>query len=224
MLPKLCPFLRWYTVCLGEPPAQTQDCLAGILLKFHRIVKSAPGIERVLACLRQSCVFGEPDEGAPGLVVSLDFFGARPRFAFELLGGHEEVKKRDQRFIDGGQKRLFFKPFEPVVPGVFTDNRAVLLLYETVVVFLVVAAAGEGDALLFAPRFGGAVDKCGAVVAVKFQNREGDGGFDVRQGLKSPLMSLAGEGIQANPARCDIGGGQGEDVLAVRGLPAVIAD
>jgi hypothetical protein len=52
MLPKLCPFLRWYTVCLGEPPAQTQDCLVDMLLKFHRIVKGAPGIAGVLAGLR----------------------------------------------------------------------------------------------------------------------------------------------------------------------------
>ena len=102
MLPKLCPFLRWYTVCLGEPPAQTQDCLVDMLLKFHRIVKDAPGIEGVFVRLRQPCVFGEPDEGAPWLVVNLDFFGSHPHFAFELLGRHEEVKKRYRRLIDGG--------------------------------------------------------------------------------------------------------------------------
>ena len=92
-----------------------------------------------------------------------------------------------------------------------------------------VAAAGEGKILRFAPCFGGVVDKFAAVIVGSFAatgtpKPEGYGGLDVRQGLESPLMSLAGEGIPANPARSDIGGGQCEDVLAVSGLSAVIAD
>ena len=62
------------------------------------------------------------------------------------------------------------------------------------------------------------------VLPLELQNRERDGGFDVRQGLKSPRMGLVEEGIPANPAGGDIGGGQGEDVPAASGLPAVMAD
>lgn len=67
------------------------------------------------------------------------------------------------------------------------------------------------------------------MLPLELQNREGDGGFDVRQGLGCPLagrplMGLVEERIQANPARCDVRGGQREDVLAVRGLSAVVAD
>jgi hypothetical protein len=59
---------------------------------------------------------------------------------------------------------------------------------------------------------------------MKLQNREGDGGFDVRQGIKSPLMSLVEEGIQANPAGSGIRGCQCEDALTVSGLSAAAAD
>jgi hypothetical protein len=37
-------------------------------------------------------VFHEPLEGATGFVIDLDFFGANPGFALELLGKHEEVE------------------------------------------------------------------------------------------------------------------------------------
>jgi hypothetical protein len=37
-----------------------------------------------------------------------------------------------------------------------------------------------------APDFGGMIDKLRAVIAMEFQNREQDGGFDVREGRKGP--------------------------------------
>jgi hypothetical protein len=49
------------------------------------------------------------------------------------------MKKLRKELIDGGREGLPLKPFEPVVTGVFADNGAVFLLYETVVVFLVVS-------------------------------------------------------------------------------------
>jgi hypothetical protein len=60
-----------------------------------------------------------------------------PRFAFELLGGHEEAGQRNQGLADSGQEGLFLRPFEPVIAGVFTDDRAVFLFDEAVVVFFV---------------------------------------------------------------------------------------
>ena len=62
------------------------------------------------------------------------------------------------------------------------------------------------------------------MLPLELQNREWHGGFDIRQGLESPLMGLVEESIQANPARGDIRGGQREEVLAVSGLSAVVAD
>jgi hypothetical protein len=41
MLPKLILLLRLNAICLGGPLTQTQDYLAGILLKFRGVVKGA---------------------------------------------------------------------------------------------------------------------------------------------------------------------------------------
>jgi hypothetical protein len=60
----------------------------------------------------------------------------------------------------------------------------------------VVAAAGEGDGFVFAPDFGGVVDKPGTVVAVELQDGEGDGVSDVREGLESPGMGIVAEGTE----------------------------
>jgi hypothetical protein len=94
----------------------------------------------------------------------------------------------------GGREGLFLETCEPIIPHVFTDHGAVFLLDEAVVVFLVVAAAGEGEDFFFAPDFGGVVDKLTAVIAVELQNRERDGGSDVREGLERPGMGVIEEG------------------------------
>ncbi|MDR2784034.1 MAG: hypothetical protein LBB48_09405, partial [Treponema sp.] len=78
-------------------------------------------------------------------VINLDLFGVCPRFIFELPGGYDEVEERDRRLVDGGREGPFLKHFEPVTPGVFTGNGAVFLFEETIVVFLAVADAGEGE-------------------------------------------------------------------------------
>jgi hypothetical protein len=109
------------------------------------------------------------------------------------LGGHKEVGQRDKRLAGGGQEGLFLKPFEAVIANVFTDDGAVFLFDETVAVLLAVPAAGEGDALFFTPGFCGVIDKFGAVISVKLQNRDRHGGSDVRESLKSPGMGLVGE-------------------------------
>jgi hypothetical protein len=41
---------------------------------------------------------------------------------------------------------------------------------------------------------------------------------------ESPAVSLIEERIQTNPAGGDIGGGKGEDILAGRGLSAMVSD
>ena len=151
-------------VCLGESVTQTEDSLVDMLLKFDRIVKGTLILEGILVLLRQPGVFGESDERAPGLVVDLDLFGAHSGFAFEFMGGHEEIEERSRWLVDGGQEGLFLKAFKPVVPGVFPDNGTVFLFDEAVVVFLVVSGTGKGDALLFTPDFGGAVDEFATVV------------------------------------------------------------
>jgi hypothetical protein len=138
MLPRLILPLHLDAVCLGEPLTQPENSLIDILLKKDRGVKGALGLEGVHIRLWQSGVFGKPLEGASRFLVDFDFPGADPGFAFEPLGGHEKVKQGDQRCIDSGQAGLFLKPFEPVVADIFTDDGAVFLFDETVVVFLVV--------------------------------------------------------------------------------------
>jgi hypothetical protein len=74
MLPKLCPYLCPNTICLSEPLAQAENSLVDIVLKFHRIVKGALGIEGILTRLRQGSAFEEPLEWASRFVVDFDFF------------------------------------------------------------------------------------------------------------------------------------------------------
>jgi hypothetical protein len=165
---------------LGEPLTETQDSLVDSVLKEDGIVKSALSSEFVLVGLGQFRTFDESDEGAAGLVVFLDFFGSNPDFAYELLGGHEEVKEGDQGDIDGGEEGLFLKAREAVVTGIFADDGAIFLFDETVVVFLMVAAAGKGERFIFAPDFGSVIYKFGAVVAVELPDREEGSIFNVR--------------------------------------------
>jgi hypothetical protein len=200
MLPKLCLVLGTDTVSLGEPLAQTQDSLVDMVLQFHRVVKGALGFEGVLICLGKGSAFEEPLEGATRLVIGFDFPGAGSDFAFEFLGGHEEVQEGDQGFVDGGQEGLFLKALEPVIAGVFTDDGAVFLFDEAVIVFVVVPGTGEGESLIFTPDFGGVVDKFGAVVAVELQNREGDGGFDIRESLEGPPLGVIEQGTEFDPS------------------------
>jgi hypothetical protein len=76
----------------------------------------------------------------------------------------------------------------------------------------------------FALYFGSVVDEFAAVIAVKFQNWEGDGVFDVREGLECPCMGLVEEGIEVHPSGSNVHGGQREDVLTGSDLPAVVAN
>jgi hypothetical protein len=65
---------------------------------------------------------------------------------------------------------------------------------QAVVVFLVVAAAGAGEVFFFCTEFDDIVDKFRTVIAVKFQNREEDGVFDVHHCPESPGMGVIEEG------------------------------
>jgi hypothetical protein len=125
-------------------------------------------------------------EGTSGLVIDLDFFGSYSDFVFKFLGRHEEVTEGCQEGIDGGQEGLFLKAREPVIADVFADDGAVFLLHETVVVFLVVAAACEGEGFFGAPDFGGVVDKLRAIIAVKL----GDGQESAERALKVQEWAL----------------------------------
>jgi hypothetical protein len=169
-------------------------------LKFHRIVKGALPFKGVLVLPGQRFILHEPLERASRLIIDLDFFRAGPGFAFELLGGHEEVEERNQGRIHGGQEGLFLEACEPVITDIFTDDGAVFLFDEAVVIVLVIAAASEGEALLFAPDFGGVVDKLAAVVTVELQHGAGDGVSDVRESLESPGMGVIEEGTEFRPA------------------------
>ncbi|MDR3355774.1 MAG: hypothetical protein LBO04_01120 [Spirochaetaceae bacterium] len=68
------------------------------------------------------------------------------------------------------------------------------------------------------------VDKFAAVIAVELPQGEGKGGVDVLEGIESPAAGLFEQGIQAYPAGSGIGGGEGEDILAGSGLPAMVSD
>ena len=145
MLPKLNLFLSLDAVHLSEPLTQTQDSFVDSVLKYDRVVKGALSRERVFARLRQPCGFSEPHEGTAGLVVGPDFFGAGSGFAFEFPGRHKEVEQGRQRRIDGGQEGLFLSACEAVIADILPDDGAVLLLDETIIIFLMVAATGKGD-------------------------------------------------------------------------------
>jgi hypothetical protein len=121
----------------------------------------------VLALLGQFSVLHEPLEGTSRFVIDLDFFGADPGFGFEFLGGHEEIKQGNQGSIDGGQEGLFLKALKPVAADIFTDDREIFLFHETVIVFPVVPAGGEGEECIGVPDFGGMIDKFRAIVARK---------------------------------------------------------
>jgi hypothetical protein len=96
-----------------------------MLLEFHRNVKGALNGKGVLTDMRKFRTLQEPLEGTPRFVIDLDFFGADPGFAGELLGGHEEIKQGNQRRRDGGQEDLFLKALKPVVADIFTDKGTV---------------------------------------------------------------------------------------------------
>ncbi|MDR1574743.1 MAG: hypothetical protein LBS37_01950, partial [Treponema sp.] len=78
--------MRLNTVHLGEPLTQPENSLIDIVLKQHRIVQSALGLQGVLVRRWQGSAFKEPLEGAPRLIVDFDFPGANPGFTFEFLG------------------------------------------------------------------------------------------------------------------------------------------
>jgi hypothetical protein len=68
------------------------------------------------------------------------------------------------------------------------------------------------------------VDKFAAVVAVELPGGEGEGSVNIPEGIESPAVGLVEEGVSKNPSGGDIGGGEGEDILAGSGLSAVVAD
>jgi hypothetical protein len=68
------------------------------------------------------------------------------------------------------------------------------------------------------------VDKLTAVIAVELLHGEGEAAIDVLEGGEGPAVGLVEEGIEAYPAGSDIGGGEGEDILALGDLSAVVSD
>jgi hypothetical protein len=65
-------------------------------------------------------------------------------------------------------------------------------------------------------------NKLAAVVAVELPQGERETRVDVPEGIESPAMGLVEEGMQANPARGDIGSDESKDILAGSGLSAVM--
>jgi hypothetical protein len=63
-----------------------------------------------------------------------------------------------------------------------------------------------------------------AVVTVELSEGEGKVCVEVLEGVEGPAVGLVEEGIQAYPAGCDIGGGEGEEILAGSSLTAMVSD
>jgi hypothetical protein len=49
---------------------------------------------------------------------------------------------------------------------------------------------------------------------MELPNREGEARMDVLEGVERPAVGLIEQRIQTQPAGGDIGGGEGEDILA----------
>jgi hypothetical protein len=156
MLPKQSPLLSPKARSLGEPLARTQDSLVDIVLEFRRVAKGGLCGQGILKFMGRFCAFHEPLEGCPRFAVRFDFPGSDSDFAFEFLGGHEEVPYGNRRLIDCGREGMFLKPFEPAVTDAGTDSRAVFLFNEAVFILIAVPRPGEGDAPVAVPWFGGA--------------------------------------------------------------------
>jgi hypothetical protein len=86
-------------------------------------------------------------------------------------------------------------------------SREIFLFDETVVVFLIGACPGEGDAAGIAPREEGTVDKLRAVIAINAEEGKREGGLDVREDFQNPFVGFIEEWSEFRPAGGDIGGG-----------------
>jgi hypothetical protein len=65
--------------------------------------------------------------GLRGASIDLHFLGPYSGFAFEFLGGHEEVEQGNQWSVHGRKEGLFLKTLKPVIADVFADDRSVFL-------------------------------------------------------------------------------------------------
>jgi len=115
------------------------------------------------------------------------------------MGGHEEIEQGNQRLIDSSEDGLFLDALEAVISNIFTNNGAIFLFDETVVVFFMVPASGKRDAVVFTPGFCVVVDEFRAIIAVKLQDWKKDRGIDIGQSIESPLLSIIEERTQFYP-------------------------
>jgi hypothetical protein len=124
--------------------------------------------------------------------------------------GMKKLRRGDHVAVDGGVTGLEGIPLKAVVGGILPDNGAVFLFDETVVVFLVVSRPGKGDGAdgVAEPVGDDMVDKPAVVIAVELPQGEWQARADILEGGESPAMGLVEEGIQANPAGSDVGGGE----------------
>jgi hypothetical protein len=104
--------------------------------------------------------------------------------------------------VNGGKAVPEGLPFKTVVADVLPDDGAVFLFNETVVVFLVVAGAGEGDGTgwVAEPVGDDLIDKLAAIIAVELPQGEGQARMDVLECIEGPAVGLVEQGIQAYPA------------------------
>ena len=117
-------------------------------------------------------------------------------FAFEFLGWHEEIKQGCQRLIDSDQAGMFFNPLKLVIADIITDNSAVFLFHEAVVVFLVATTSGKRHIVFFTQCLGVIVNKFRTVIRVKLQNRKKGLGVNVGQSLERPPLGVVEQGFQ----------------------------
>ena len=135
--------------------------------------------------------------------------------------GLEEVVVEVQQGIEGIEGLDLSHGVQATVAHIGADMRAVVLLDKAVVVFVIGAAAGKGDLLLLEKGPDEVVEELRAVIAMDFQDGEGDAPPQGFEGVSHDQAAVAQGGVGSDPTAEHIGPAQGKGEETARGAPVV---
>jgi hypothetical protein len=160
-----------------------------LLLEEYRIIAFVPPFQFRLDRVTEVRGSQKPLVGAPGFIIDLTHLGTHLLLVNKFDGGQEIIQEGIQGAVDGGQGLEFRGGVEAAVADILPDAFEIFLFDETVIVFLIGACPGEGDAA-------GMIDKLRAVIAVDAEEGEREGGLDVRKGFQNPFLGFIEEGAE----------------------------